>query len=84
MERENWLHNFLGLMGRAFKNWVYRRQDQAALAGRFVLVAYQGLFSPPAQKRLIRKLILLQVLEIFRRSTLLLAIFGLMMGWLWT
>jgi phospholipid/cholesterol/gamma-HCH transport system permease protein len=71
-------------MGRAFKNWVYRRQDQAALAGRFVLLAYRGLFAHPSQKRLIRKLILFQVLEIFRRSTLLLAIFGLMMGWLWT
>jgi phospholipid/cholesterol/gamma-HCH transport system permease protein len=71
-------------MGRGFKNWVFRRMDQGALSGRLALVGILGLMATPSQRKLIRRLILLQVLEIFRRSTLLLSIFGLMMGWLWT
>jgi ABC-type transporter Mla maintaining outer membrane lipid asymmetry permease subunit MlaE len=84
LEEEKWLDNCLGFWGRWFKHWIYRRMDQAALAGRLLLVSYKGLFAPWTQRRLIRELILLQVLEIFKRSTLLLTIFGIMLGLLWT
>jgi phospholipid/cholesterol/gamma-HCH transport system permease protein len=76
--------SFAGLLGRGLKKWAYRRQEQAALAGRLFLVTYRGFLAPRAQRRLIRRLVLTQVLEIFKRSFLLLSIFGLMMGILWT
>jgi ABC-type transporter Mla maintaining outer membrane lipid asymmetry permease subunit MlaE len=75
---------FLGGFGRLFKKWTLRRIDQYALAGRLLLVFFRGCLAHPAQRRLIRRLMLAQVLEIFFRSFLLLSIFGLMMGYLWT
>jgi phospholipid/cholesterol/gamma-HCH transport system permease protein len=84
LEDERWLGGFLGFLGRWFKDWLYRRMDQAALAGRLVLVTHRGIFAPLTQRRLFRRLVLTQVFEIFRRSAFLLSIFGLMMGILWT
>jgi ABC-type transporter Mla maintaining outer membrane lipid asymmetry permease subunit MlaE len=84
LESDAWLDKFLGYLGLAFKNWLFRRLDQAALGGRLLLVSYWGILAPSAQRRLIRGLILYQLFEIFKRSALLLSIFGLMMGILWT
>jgi phospholipid/cholesterol/gamma-HCH transport system permease protein len=78
------LHFVLGWTGRICFVWVRRRVDQASFLGRLYMVGLRGLAGGSAQRRLVRKLTLLQVLEIFKRTFVPLSIFGLMMGVLWT
>jgi ABC-type transporter Mla maintaining outer membrane lipid asymmetry permease subunit MlaE len=73
-----------GPAGRLLIRWWLRRGDQLAFWGRLYIVALRGLGGGAVQRRIIRKLTLLQTLEIFRRTFLPLALFGFMMGVLWT
>jgi ABC-type transporter Mla maintaining outer membrane lipid asymmetry permease subunit MlaE len=58
--------------------------EQAAFMGRLFLSGLWGLGGDQARRRLMRRLILGQVWEVFVRTWLLLVIFGLMIGILWT
>ncbi|MDR1658417.1 MAG: ABC transporter permease [Deltaproteobacteria bacterium] len=75
---------FFGSIGRLALRFYARRVNQAAFAGRLFLLGIWGLKGQMAKRRLMRRLILSQVLEVFFSSVLLLVIFGLIMGVLWT
>jgi ABC-type transporter Mla maintaining outer membrane lipid asymmetry permease subunit MlaE len=81
---ESFLGRFFGSLGRLALRFQRRRLEQMAFLGRLFLSGVWGLESDSARHRLMRRLILAQVWEIFARSWLLLVIFGLMMGILWT
>lgn len=76
--------SMIGVFGRAALRFRARRLDQTAFLGRLFLAGLWGLGGDQARRRLMRCLILAQVWEIISSCCLLLVIFGLMMGVLWT
>jgi ABC-type transporter Mla maintaining outer membrane lipid asymmetry permease subunit MlaE len=74
----------LGAPGRLLIRFWGRRLDQAAFLGRLFLCGLWGLDGLSARRTLMRRLTLAQVYAIFSGTMLLLVIFGLMMGVLWT
>jgi phospholipid/cholesterol/gamma-HCH transport system permease protein len=80
-----WTSAALGWTGRRFLRWLARRADQAAFAGRLLLMGLWGFSGGrPARRRLMRRLILVQAWELLSSACALSLIFGFMTGFLWT